>query len=216
MNASDLIRRGGLAAVAGAALFLVADLWTLVEEFVIGGSEKFSEQAATTSWTFVSAMFLAGGILILLGLVALYARQAEAAGVLGVVGFLLAFVLMAMVVGAMWTFAFVAPTAAIEAPAFLDNESPAGPLNIGFAITFMGFPLGWLIFGIATFRAGVFPRLAGGLLAVGALVTFAPLPAVTLLLDIAVIWLGYSLFSERRERAGEGRLAQPEVHPQTQ
>lgn len=80
----------------------------------------------------------------------------------------------------------------------------------------MGFPVGWLIFGIATFRAGVFPRLAAGLLAVGALATFAPLPAVTLLLDIAVIWLGYSLLSERRAHAGEGRLAQPkpEVQPQ--
>ena len=215
MNVSGMIRRGGLAAVAGAALFLIADAWTLVEEYIIGGPERLSEQAMTTSWTFVSVMFLARGILLMIGLVALYARQAEAAGVLGLVGFLLTFVLMAMIVGAMWTFTFVAPSAAIEAPAFLDNENPSGPLMVGFMLSFMIFPLGWLLFGIATFRARVFPKLAGGLLAVGALVAFAPLPAATLLLDIAVIWLGYSLFSERRERATEGLArSEPDVQPQ--
>lgn len=151
----------------------------------------------------------------MIGLVALYARQAEEAGVLGLVGFLLTFVLMAMVVGAMWTFAFVAPSAAIEAPAFLDSESPAGPLNLGFAITFMGFPLGWLVFGIATFRAGVFPRFAGVLLAVGALLAFAPLPAVTVVMDIAVVWLGYSLLSEK-SGVPEKELARPEPEIQTQ
>lgn len=212
MDVSALIRRGGLAAMVGGALFLLADAWTLVEEYIIGGPERLSEQAATTSWAFVSIMFLAGGILLLLGLVALYARQVEESGALGLVGFLLAFVLMAMVVGAMWTFTFVAPTAAVEAPAFLDNENPAGPLMVGFMLSFMLFPLGWLVFGIATYRAGVFPKFAGGLLAVGALVAFAPLPAVTAVLDISLVWLGYSLFSEGRERAGS--FAKPEIQPQ--
>lgn len=217
MHTSALVRYGGLAALIGGALFLVSDVWTLVEEFILGAPERLSEQATTTSWTFVSVMFMAGSILLLLGLVALYARQAEASGILGLSGFLLTFVLMAMVVGAMWTFTFVAPSAAIEAPAFLDNENPAGPLMVGFAITFMAFPLGWLLFGIATYRAGIFPKFAGGLLAVGALVAFAPLPAATVLLDAAVIWLGYSLFSERGEQTGEEPLRSgPEVQPQVQ
>jgi hypothetical protein len=207
MNASDLIRRGGLAALVGGALFLLADAWSLVEEFIISGPERFSEQAATTSWTIVSAMFLIGGILLMVGLVALYARQVEEAGVLGLVGFLLAFVWMALVVGAMWTFVFVVPSAAIEAPAFLNAESTAGPLDLGFMITFMGFTVGWLLFGIATFRAGVFPKLAGGLLAVGALVAFAPLPGVTIVLDLAVMWLGYSLLSGKTEEA-PGRISE--------
>lgn len=54
MHVSALIRSGGLAALAGATLFLIADAWTLVEEYIIGGPERLSEQAATTSWTFVS------------------------------------------------------------------------------------------------------------------------------------------------------------------
>ncbi len=217
MHASDLIRRGGLAALVGGALLLVADLGSLGQELFGSSSEKFSETAVTTSWTLVSGAFLVGGILILLGLVALYARQAEEAGVLGLVGFLWAFVGMALVIGAFWAFTFVVPSAAIEAPAFLNAESTAGPLDLGFMITFMGFPVGWLLFGIATFRARVFPRLAAGLLMVGALVTFAPFPAVTLLLDIAVIWLGYSLLSEKAAQvAGDPARPDPGVQPQTQ
>lgn len=217
MHASDLIRRGGYAALAGGALLLVADLGSLGQELFGSSSEKFSETAVTTSWTLVSGAFLAGGVLIMIGLVSLYARQAEEAGVLGLVGFLWAFVGMALVVGAFWAFVFVVPSAAIEAPAFLNAESTAGPLDLGFAITFMGFPVGWLIFGIATFRARVFPRLAAGLLAVGALVTFAPLPATTVLLDIAVIWLGYSLLSEKTAQvAGDPVRSAPEAQPQAQ
>lgn len=217
MHASDLIRRGGYAALAGGALLLVADLGSLGQELFGSSSEKFSETAVTASWTLVSGAFLVGGVLILLGLVSLYARQAEKAGVLGLVGFLWAFVGMALVVGAFWAFVFVVPSAAIEAPAFLNAESTAGPLDLGFAITFMGFPVGWLIFAIATFRAGVFPRLAAGLLAVGALATFAPLPATTVLLDIAVIWLGYSLLAEKTAQIAEDPVrSAPEAQPQAQ
>lgn len=205
------IQWGGLAAVLGGASLLIADGWGLMQEILGTGPEKFSEQAATTSWTVMSVLFMCGGVLILLGLVSIYARQSEAAGILGLAGFLAAFVSMALVVGAFWTFTFVAPSAAIEAPAFLDNEQAAGPLNLGFMLTFMSFPVGLALFGIATFRARVFPRIAAAVLTLGALLSFAPFPGVTLLLDVALIWVGYSLYSEHRAEA-----ASPEVAPPVQ
>lgn len=204
------IQWGGLAAILGGASLLIADGWGLMQEILGTGPEKFSEQAATTSWTVMSVLFMCGGVLILLGLVSIYARQSEAAGILGLAGFLAAFVSMALVVGAFWTFTFVAPSAAIEAPAFLDGD-PAGPLGIGFMVTFMSFPAGLALFGIATFRARVFPRLAAAALTLGALVAFAPFAGVTLLLDVALIWVGYSLYSEHRAEA-----ASPEVAPPVQ
>lgn len=207
---SKYIRWGGLTAILGGALLLIADGWGLVQEVFGLGPERFSEQAATSAWTAMSVLFMAGGVLILLGLVSIYARQSEEAGILGLVGFLAAFVTMALVVGVFWTFTFVAPSLAIEAPAFLDGE-PAGPLGIGFMLTFMSFPAGLALFGIATFRARVFPRIAAVALTLGALVAFAPFAGVTILLDAAVIWLGYALYSERRAEA-----ASPEAVPPVQ
>jgi len=70
--------------------------------------------------------------------------------------------------------------------------------------------LGGLLFGIATLRAGILPRWPAGLLAVAAAVT----PAAALLphelqrlaavpVGVALAWLGYALWSERREQASE-------------
>jgi hypothetical protein len=68
--------------------------------------------------------------------------------------------------------------------------------------------LGGLLFGIATFRAGILPRRAAGLLVVGSLL--APVaallppehePKVAVPVGIALAWLGFALWSERREQA---------------
>jgi hypothetical protein len=66
------------------------------------------------------------------------------------------------------------------------------------------------VFGIATLRAGILSRWAAGLLAVAAaLVPAAALlplerqPLVVVPVGIALAWLGYALWSERREQAAE-------------
>jgi hypothetical protein len=72
---------------------------------------------------------------------------------------------------------------------------------------FAGYMLGGLLFGIATFRAGVLPRWAAGLLAVAgplgpvavALLPHALERYVGVPLGLALAWLGYALWSERRE-----------------
>ena len=70
--------------------------------------------------------------------------------------------------------------------------------------------LGGLLFGIATLRAGILPRWAAGLLAVGA--ALAPVaallpielqPKVAVPVGLALAWLGYALWSERREQASQ-------------
>ena len=205
---SKYIRWGGLAAILGGALLLTADGWSLVREIFGLVPESFSEEAVTNTWTAMSVLFMCGGVLILLGLVGIYSRQAEEAGILGLIGFLAAFVTMTLVVGAFWTFTFVAPSVAMEAPAFLDGE-PAGPLGVGFILTFFSFPAGLALFGIATFRARVFPRMAAAALTLGALVAFAPFAGVTILLDAAVIWIGYSLYSERAAEAASPAVTPP-------
>jgi membrane protein implicated in regulation of membrane protease activity len=83
-----------------------------------------------------------------------------------------------------------------------------GVLPALYALVGISYMLGGLLFGIATFRAGVLPRWAGGLLAVASALT----PAAALLphqiqrfaaipVAVAFIWLGYALWSKRREQA---------------
>jgi membrane protein implicated in regulation of membrane protease activity len=87
------------------------------------------------------------------------------------------------------------------------SEVNLGALPALYALTGVLYLLGGLLFGIATFRAGILPRWAAGLLAVTALLT--PLAALlphqiqrlaAVPMGIAVAWLGYALLSERREQ----------------
>ena len=70
--------------------------------------------------------------------------------------------------------------------------------------------LGGLLFGIATLRAGILPRWPAGLLAVAAALT--PLAALLphaiqrlagIPVGLALAWLGYALWSERREKTAQ-------------
>jgi hypothetical protein len=68
------------------------------------------------------------------------------------------------------------------------------------------------LFGVATIRARVFPRVAAILLMIGvvpvAVWNFVPLPLPDVLLGVAVAWLGLALFRV----GGEGaRQATPRV-----
>ena len=166
----------------------------------------------TTSWAVMSATYLIGGLLLLVALVGLYAHQSQAAGALGLLGFLAALIGTGLLVGMMWTLAFVVPSAAVEAPAFLDAEEVAGPLDVGFMLSSIAVSLGWALFGVATFRARVFPRRAAIVLVIGALLSAVPLPATTLVIDVALAWLGLALLSgQRRSATGTTVGAQPRV-----
>jgi hypothetical protein len=175
MNSANLIRWSGLAALLGGALLLVADVLNLIPT-----SDSFSETAATTSYAVESGLRLLGGMLVLLGLVGLYARQAEASGVPGLIGFLAAFAGTSLLLGAFWANTFVAPSLAAEAPEFL-NAPTTGALWLGFTSSWALAALGWLLFGATTLRARIYPRVASVVLMVGAALPSrrCPLPALS-------------------------------------
>jgi hypothetical protein len=97
-----------------------------------------------------------------------------------------------------------------------------GVLPTLYAVMGITYMLGGLVFGIATFRAGILPRWAAGLLAVTATVT--PLAALlphaqqryaAVPMGVALACLGYTLFTERREPAmhSVADTASPQLHP---
>ena len=200
MNGPNLARiGGGLAAVLGGLLTVVAGL--------VGGLfvdfENFAVAAATGTYIFVALLFLLGAILVLGGLVGLYARQSEQAGSLGLVGFLVTFWGMALVVGASWHSVFTEPSLAQVAPELL-AQAPPGWVNFGFILTYALASIGWLLFGVATLRARVYPRAAAILLIVGAFISLVPLPLTEVILAVAIAWLGFDLF-----RGGGGSAERP-------
>src|SRR5215208_4567223 len=87
MSSSDLIRWSGLAAMVGGALWAVGAFFDLM----YFSPQPMSEVVPTSSFLFQQVLYLLGATLLLIGLVELYARQSQAAGALGLVGFLIAF-----------------------------------------------------------------------------------------------------------------------------
>ncbi len=200
MSSLNLIRWCGLAALVGSVLLIVLD----VVEFALIGDQPESVAAATSALIIVRVSFIVAIVLIFLGLVGLYTRQAEQAGALGLTAFLVAFTGTAMVFGVQWSAAFIGPWVAEAAPELLDAE-PSGMLAAGFILSFALLALGWLLFGLASLRARVLPRGAAVLLMVGAVLLFVilslELPGSTVVFGAALAWMGYALWSGKALRS---------------
>jgi hypothetical protein len=149
--------------------------------------------ATTVPYALVFWLYLLGSVLLLLGLIGLYVNQSEEAGVLGLAGFLTAFLGTALLVGALWFELFITPALAVEASGLAEAELGL----LGFILVFLLSALGWILFGVATLRARVYPRWAAVLLIVGGLVAFVPVPLAGVVFSAAIAWMGFILFSGR-------------------
>jgi hypothetical protein len=204
-----LIRWSGLSAMVAGLCFIVIGMFHPVNVL---------SSVTTANWVIVHIFATALGFFGLLGMVGLYVRQAEKAGWLGLAGFLLLSVWMTLVCGFSFVEAFILPRLATESPAFVTGllgmfSSIPSPVDLGILPTLWNiqgpmYILGPLLFGIATFRAGVFPRWAGALLVlgavlvpVGAVVPPELQPKIMIPVGLAIAWLGYALWSERRAPA---------------
>jgi hypothetical protein len=194
MTSSDLKRWSGLAALVGGGLLVAFG----VVEFLLLGNQPDSEAAASGAWILVQGAYLVADMLIGLGLVGLYMRQAQEAGTLGVIAFVLAFIGGMMTAGVTWSEAFFGAWLAKAAPELLDAD-PTGVVVAGVLLSYGLFALGWLLFGWASLRAGVLPRGAAILLMIGAvlfaLVGLLDLPFATVVVGVAVAWMGVALWS---------------------
>lgn len=222
MTAAALMRLAGLSAVAAGLGFIVIGLFH---------QENVPASVTTATWANVHIVATAMGFFGLFGLAGLYARQVEKAGWLGLAGFVMFSIWLALIMGFSFVEAFILPGLAAESPAFVAGflgmfSGTAGAVDLGVLPTLWNvsgplFIVGPLLFGIATFRAGVLPRLAAGLLALGAVLVpagaFLPPqhePLVMVPIGLAMVWLGYALFSERRRGALEARIDQRKPTPE--
>lgn len=205
--ASTATRWGGLGAAVGPLLVLSANIYGLWETRTNGGGSEATVEAATTTASMAfGGVRLLGGMLLVFGLVALYAYQTEAAGRLGLVGFVVSMIGTVLLTASAWLVAFVAPALASQAPEFYVaarsgeiGGTVGAILGIGLLSPILIQGLGWTIFGIATYRARVFPRwLAVGLVG-GALLLFVPVQGSAVVFQAAVASMGVFLFTGRVE-----------------
>jgi hypothetical protein len=213
MNTRSLIRWAGVSAMAAGIIF--AGIQPLHPLDVLAS-------VTTTHWAIIQSLKAAVCLFGMLGLTGLYARQANEAGWLGMAGYLLFSFFFAHTLPLAYTEAFVLPLLATEAPTFVEGflgifnghpvETNLGALPMLYGLAgFAGYVLGGLLFGIATLRAGVLPRWPALLLAVAAvlppLVSWLlphPLDRMMVLpMGLALAWLGYALWSERRTQSAE-------------
>lgn len=209
ITSRDLIAWSGLAAVAGGLIFAGIQPIHPADELA---------SVTTGVWAVIISLKLAMCLLFMVGFTGLYARQAEQAGWAGLVGFALLIVSFFLQTGFVFVEIFVLPILAAPVPGFIESylgvvNGHPGTMAIGalvptYAVLGVCYLLGGLVFGIATVRAGVLPRWPAILLAVAAIIT----PAAALLphalqryaavpMGLAMIWLGWSLWSERRRAA---------------
>jgi hypothetical protein len=185
MLQSRLSRFAGPFALAAGFVFVVAQILLLVTLDVT------SKQATVAKPVFVwsQAAYFVGFCILLLALVAAYDWESQKAGALGIIGFCAAIVGTMFLAGDLWFDAFAGPwiiTAAPEAA-----NSPTGTVVIGAFASYVLFAVGWVLFGLASLRARVFPAPISLAITVGGGVGFlALMPPYGIPLGLAIAALG--------------------------
>ena len=211
ITASKLIRWSGLSAMAAGIIF--AGIQPIHPPDVIA---SVTTNAFIIITSFKAIMSLFG----IFGIAGLYARQVEETGWMGLAGYLLLTIFYAIQMCYSFAEPTILPLLVPMAPTFVTSvmqmaSQSTTDMNLGaFATVFSFLPilylLGLLLFGIAMFRARILSRWAAGLLALSGPIAVVlsllghPLDRLAAVpMGIALAWLGYALFFERRERSPE-------------
>jgi len=203
MSTANLIRWSGAASLLAGVLHVLGALLHPVGEDLASVNSP--------NWELAHLLYWASVIVLLLGLIGLYTRQMEKTGMFGLVGFLLAFIGTAIVGAFLFFAATIMPLVATMVPEqFAQLTAPPA-----FALPLFGltFGLGFILFSISIIRAGILPRWSGWLLLIAILLSMAegsPMDRTLLhmivtaghvLLGLSFVWMGYALWSEKREPA---------------
>jgi hypothetical protein len=186
MSSTTLFRLAALATFLSGTCLIIDTLFI----------ELFLPESALTNTVGYCSVLL--GFFALIGT---YLWQREASGYLGGIGFMINFLGLALLSGVMFFQNYIAP--AFD-PADL-QAALAGTPRLTFLISILIFEFGVILYGIATFRSGVFPRLAALFFIMGysayVIEPFAPdiliadlsIRAAQVLGAVGLIWLGLAL-----------------------
>lgn len=212
ITATKLIRWAGLSAMAAGLIF--AGIQPIHPPDVLASVN-------TSAFIIITSLKTVMCIFGLFGIAGLYARQVEETGWLGLAGYLLLTIFYAVQMCFAFMEPLVLPLLTTVAPTFVEStlgmsSGAGGPMNLGalaivYQLVSVLYLLGLLLFGIALFRAQILSRWAAGLLAFSgplAIIMVTLLPHwmerfAAVPMAIALAWLGYALWSERRAPASQ-------------
>lgn len=194
--------------------------------------EETLEAVSTDSWVVVALLTVAMAVLGLVGVTGIYLRQTEETGILGLLGYLSLGLFFLLPIAFSFAEALILPLIASDAPGFIENfnglfngEGTDGTLGALESISLVAGVLylaGGVLFGLAVFRARILWSWAALLLVAGAVI--APLTALVphevgrfaaVPVGLALIGLGLSLWSDRKEAVSRESLGMP-TSPTTQ
>jgi hypothetical protein len=207
---STLTRAAGISAALAGLIYIVI-------QFIHPSDTAAS--VATSAWVGVHSLSFGMAVLALAGVTGIYLHQVKRMGLLGLIGY--AMFSLFFILQAAFTFAeaFIAPLLVTTAPQFTEDfvglfggdasQTDLGPLAAIVPVGAVVYAGGAILFGIGLLRAHVLSRGAAILLIAAAVAT----PIAGLLLPhaverlaaipmgMALIWLGYSLWSAQRKGA---------------
>jgi hypothetical protein len=148
-----LVRWSGLALGAGGALTVLLN--AILTPLLPRGA-PFADVAASTTFALRQGFSGMAGVLLLIGTIGLYLKQADTSGWPGGVAFTLAFVGSTLLVAHEWSEAFVIRDLALRAPEALRSIESAGRFglrDLAAMAALLTFTLGWLALAASTYRS---------------------------------------------------------------
>ena len=194
--------------------------------------EETVAAVSTNAWVVVALLTVAMAVLGLVGVTGIYLRQTEETGILGLLGYLSFGLFFLLPIAFSFAEALIQPLIVSDAPGFVESfnglfngegtDGTLGALESISTVAGVLYLAGGVLFGIAVLRARILWSWAAILLIAGAVVTpltalvphevgrFAAVPV-----GVALIGLGLSLWSERKEATSRESLGVP-TSPTTQ
>jgi hypothetical protein len=193
VSGSSLARRAGPLAFAAGALFTLTQLATLARIALVDQTDPRARAAL-----FADPAYLVSGVvsfvafcLILLALVAIYGRYGHRAGGAWALGICAAVVGTAWSAGNVgWADVFMLPWVVEVAPEVLRERPTSGMYAYGAVAGYLLFTLGWVLFGLASLRARVFPAIICVLIVIGGILGYVASPPFGIPFGLALAWLG--------------------------
>ena len=215
MTTDKLIRRAGLATLLGSLCLIL---------FPLLHPNHDPDGFRGPLWIPAHLMPHLAAITFLFGLPALFARQGERNGRLGLAGYVLATVATAQLLMLAWVELFIMPFIGLQLPDLADTPPPG--VEVAALLMQTSLAVGYLVLGLGIIRARVLPRGAGILLAIAApffgigdkliYLLFPQAPdlffASSTLFALAMAWIGYALYTGPRARRAV-RVVRPATPP---
>ena len=168
VSRSPLARSAGPLALAAGGLFTITQL---VSAATIDRNNLMTSILEPV-YLVNGSVYFGAFCLLMLALVAIYAREGHKAGTFWTIGACAAVVgTFALGANVGWFDVFVDPWLALVAPEAIKTPN-VGSLPIGGLSSYVLFLLGWVLFGVASFRARVFPIAISLAIVVSALIAW--------------------------------------------